>query len=130
MSQEIDPYRAYNFKLKIGESEVGHFTECSGLGARVQAIPYRESGDSQVVRHIPGHVEYAEVTLRYGLTDSQDLWEWFMGAVQGRVQRKNVTIVMLGSDKRIARIVFFPKVNRHIPPPVKAPTTPSLLLLS
>ena len=95
---EVDPYRAYNFKLRIGESEVGHFTECSGLGAKVQAIQYRESGDSQVVRQIPGHVQYADVTLRYGLTDSQELWEWFMNTVRGRVERKNVSIAILASD--------------------------------
>lgn len=98
MSQEIDPYRAYNFKLRIGENEVGHFTECSGLGAKVEAIQYRESGDGQVVRQIPGRVEYAGVTLRYGLTDSQELWTWFMNTVAGQVERRNVSIAILDTD--------------------------------
>src|SRR5581483_2706269 len=93
----IDPYRAYNFKLEIMGVTEGHFTECSGMGARVQALSYREGGLSQVVRRLPGRVEYSDITLRYGLTTSKELWDWFMTAVQGNVQRKNVSVVMLDS---------------------------------
>ena len=93
-----DPYRAYNFKLVIQGVTEGHFTECSGLGIKVQAIKYREGGTSQVVHSIPGYVEYADVTLKYGLTASPDLWNWFMTVVKGKVSRKNVSILLLDSD--------------------------------
>lgn len=93
-----DPYRGYNFKLEIQGVTEAHFTECSGLGAKVHAIQYREAGAGQVVRQLPGPVEYGGVTLRYGLTASAELWEWFMSAVQGKVERKNVSIVMLDDD--------------------------------
>jgi phage tail-like protein len=43
-------------------------------------------------------VEYADVTLRYGLTSSRELWEWMLTAVNGSVERKNVSILMLDSD--------------------------------
>jgi phage tail-like protein len=98
MANNKDPYRSYNFKLLIEGVTEGHFTECTGLGAKVEAIRYREAGNNQVVQRIPGHVEYADVTLRYGLSDSTDLWEWFMTAVEGAVERKNVSIVMLDSE--------------------------------
>jgi phage tail-like protein len=93
-----DPYRGYNFKLEIQGVTEAHFTECSGLGVRVNTIQYREAGGGQVVRRLPGPVEYADVTLRYGLTQSAELWEWMMSAVQGRVERKNISIVMLSDD--------------------------------
>jgi phage tail-like protein len=98
MPNNIDPYRVYNFKLDIAGETTGHFTACSGLGVKVQAIKYREAGNNQVVRHIPGPVDYAAVTLSYGLTASQDLWDWMMTAVQGKVERKNVSIIMLDSE--------------------------------
>ena len=98
MAKDKDPYRAYNFKLIIRGLTEGHFTECSGLGVKVEAIKYREAGNAQVVRRIPGPVEYADVTLRYGLTRSRALWDWFMTAVEGQVDRKNVSIVMLNSE--------------------------------
>lgn len=93
-----DPYGAYNFKLVIQGVTEGHFTQCSGLGVRVQAIRYREGGASQVVRRLPGRVEYSDVTLRYGLTASQELWMWLQSATKGTVQRRNVSIVVLGAD--------------------------------
>jgi len=95
---ERDPYRVYNFKLIIEGVTEGHFTECSGLGIQVEAIKYREAGNSQVVRRIPGQVDYGDVTLRYGLTTSHDLWDWFLTAVAGTVERKNISILMLDSD--------------------------------
>ena len=49
-----DPYRSYNFKLEIGGIAEGHFTECSGLGVKIEPIAYREAGNHQLVRHIPG----------------------------------------------------------------------------
>ncbi len=94
----VDPYRAYNFKLQIQGVTEGHFTECSGMDITVHPIRYREGGTSQVVRVVPGPVEYGDVTLRYGLTASRDLWLWFMTAVNGKVERKNVSILMLDSD--------------------------------
>lgn len=93
-----DPYRAYNFKLDIAGVTEGHFTECTGLGVKVESIRYREAGNNQVVRHVPGPVDYASVTLRYGLTSSRELWEWLMTGVRGRVERKNVSIIMLDSE--------------------------------
>lgn len=98
MANPVDPYRAYNFKLDIGGVTDAHFTECSGLGVKVTPIAYREAGNNQVVRHIPGPVEYAAVTLRYGLTSSRALWDWLLTAVQGRVERKNVSIIMVDSE--------------------------------
>jgi phage tail-like protein len=93
-----DPYRAYNFKLEIQGITEGHFTECTNLGIKVEAIPYREGGTSQLVRRLPGPVEYGDITLRYGLTQSTEIWTWFMSAVKGKVERKNVSIVMLDAD--------------------------------
>jgi phage tail-like protein len=93
----VDPLRAYNFKLLINNVTEGHFTEVSGLGVKVERISYREGGNT-TVRAIPGRVTYAAVTLRFGLTASQELWDWLMSAVAGRVVRRNVSVVMLDSS--------------------------------
>ena len=94
----VDPYRAYNFKLEIQGVTEGHFTECTGLGVTVSDIKYREGGVNQIVRRLPGQVDYADVTLRYGLTNSTELWSWFMTSVNGKVERRNVSVVMLNPD--------------------------------
>lgn len=94
----VDPYRAFNFKVEIGGVTEGHFTEVGGLGARVTPISYREAGNSQVVHYIPGRVEYSEITLRYGVTKSRELFDWFKTGVAGHVQRKNLSIVLFDAD--------------------------------
>jgi phage tail-like protein len=93
-----DPYRSYNFKLMIQGVTEGHFTECTDMWIKVDAIRYREGGQSQVVHRVPGQVEYGDITLRYGLTSSTELWNWLMSAVKGKVERKNVSIALLESD--------------------------------
>lgn len=93
----VDPLRAYNFKLVIQGVTVGHFVECTGLGIRIHAIRYQEGGGN-IVHRIPGPVEYDDVTLQYGLTSSAELWNWFMAGVQGKVERRNVSILMLDPD--------------------------------
>lgn len=92
-----EPYRAYNFKLDINGVTEGHFTECTGLEVHVEPIRYREGGTTQVVHCLPGQVTYGDVTLRYGLTASTELWQWLMSAVHGRVERRNPSILMLDS---------------------------------
>ena len=109
----VDPYRAYNFKLIIQGVTEGHFTECSNMGIKVDAISYREGGQSQVVHRIPGRVEYADITLRYGLTLSMELWNWLMTGVKGKVERKNVSIAMLDSDG-VAEVLRWNLVNAWV----------------
>lgn len=94
----IDPFRAYNFKLDIQGITEAHFTDCTGIGVDVESISYREGGAFQVVRKIPGPVTYADVTLRYGVTTSLQCWQWMVSAIEGKVQRKNVSVIMLDPD--------------------------------
>jgi phage tail-like protein len=96
----VDPYRAYNFKLIIQGVAQGHFTECTGLGVKIEDIKYREGGENQVVRRLPGRVEYCDVTLKYGLTNSPEIWQWFMKALEGTVDRRNPSIALLDFDGR------------------------------
>ncbi|HEX9018923.1 MAG TPA: phage tail protein [Anaerolineaceae bacterium] len=96
--ENVDPFRSYNFKLVINGITQGHFTECTGLGVKIDALVFREAGANQVVRRIPGQVTYADVTLRYGLTSSREAWDWLMTAVKGKVERKNVSILLLDPD--------------------------------
>ena len=105
-----DPYRNYNFKLSIMGITEGHFTECSNIGVRVEAIKYREGGIQPLVHRLPGRVEYADITLRYGVTRAADLWQWFMTGVSGRVERKNVSIILTDADG-VAEVLRWDLIN-------------------
>jgi phage tail-like protein len=100
---QSEMYRNYNFLLRVESAEI-RFTECIGLGMRIEPIRYRESGMRSIVRALPGPVAYSEVILRYGVTDSLELWTWLKNTAEGNVQRKRVTIVQLANDGSTQKI--------------------------
>lgn len=93
-----DPYRNCNFLVEIDGITQAGFSDCSGLGADTDVIEYREGGENTTVRKLPGLTKYSNITLKWGLTDSHDLYDWHRTVVSGSVQRKNGSIVLLGLD--------------------------------
>ena len=96
---ESDIFRNYNFILELGQGSVGgYFTEVSGLEVKVEAIDYREGGAAPAVRKLAGRVSYGDITLKWGLTESTEMWDWLMTAVNGNVERREVSIILLKPD--------------------------------
>lgn len=92
-----DPHRAFNFMLLIEGVSAAGFVECSGLGADIDVIAYREGGGG-AVRHLPGQARTRPMILRYGLTRSRAMWDWFETSSTGAPDRRNVSLVMLDAD--------------------------------
>lgn len=95
---ETDIYRAYNFVLDFQGIAAGYFTQISGLSLKVETIKYREGGAGPGVRKLPGRVDYGDVTLKWGMTESRELWDWLMKTVAGNVDPKTVSIILLKPD--------------------------------
>jgi phage tail-like protein len=94
----VDPYRNFNFRLDLGGVVEAAFFSVEGLAMRIHPIRFREAGAGQVVRSLPGPVEYAEVSLRHGVTRSLTTWQWISGVAKGRIERRNVSILVLDVD--------------------------------
>jgi phage tail-like protein len=94
----VDPYRNMNFLVEVQGLTVGGFTECTGFSASNDPIEYREGGENTFVRKLPGLTKYTNVTLKYGLTDSTVLYDWFKDVTNGKIERKNGSIVLLDLD--------------------------------
>lgn len=93
-----DPLRAFRFHVEVQGIGEGHFTNVFGMGVQVEAIKYREGGANVTPRYVPGQVDYAEITLGFGLTQSDQMWDWLMAAASGDVDRREVSIVMREPD--------------------------------
>ncbi len=89
-----DPYRNFRFILEIDGIQQGGFTECSGFGSDVEVVEYREGGEAATVRKLPGKTSYPDITLKWGITDSRELYDWHRAAVNGEIQRKNGSIIL------------------------------------
>ncbi len=91
----LDPYKNYRFLVEIDGIVQAGFQECSGLSSEVQVVEYREGGDPMNVRKLPGTVKYSDITLKWGMTDSRELYDWHLTAVNGQLQRKNGSVIVL-----------------------------------
>jgi len=90
-----DPYKNFRFLVEIDGIVQAGFSDVSGFGSNVEVVEYREGGDAANVRKLPGKVSYPDITLKWGVTDSRELYDWHLAAVNGAIQRKNGSIILL-----------------------------------
>lgn len=90
-----DPFRDYNFLVEIDGITQAGFQEVNGLDASTDAIEYREGNDPSHVRKLPGIHKYSTISLKRGITDSDELWKWYRTVIDGKAERKNGSIVLL-----------------------------------
>jgi phage tail-like protein len=97
-----DPYKGFRFRVEIHGIQQAGFTECSSVGSHIEVVEYREGGDVANVRKLTGKVSYPDITLKWGMTDSQDLYEWHRQTAQGNIQRQDGSVIQLddtGNEK-------------------------------
>jgi phage tail-like protein len=92
-----DPYGDFNFLVEIDGITRGAFQEVGGLDSSVDVMEYREGGDVTAMRKLPAMTKYSNITLKRGVTDDVELYEWHRQWVDGdpAAPRKNGSIVLL-----------------------------------
>ena len=82
MADRTHPYGAFNFIVNLNgprgpEDPLGGFSDVSGLGTEMTVAEYRNGNDPENhVRKVPGVHKVADVTLKRGIVNSEDLWAW------------------------------------------------------
>jgi phage tail-like protein len=98
----VDPYRGFNFLVEIDGITQAGFQEVSGLDASTDPVDYREGSDPNHVRKLTGLNKYSAITLKRGITDSDELWKWRQSVIDGKAERKNGSLILLdetGTEK-------------------------------
>jgi phage tail-like protein len=106
--QRVDPFRNFNFLVELDGIAQASFTECSGLGSHTEVIENREGGDNISAHKLPGRTTFSDISLKWGMTESGELWTWRQQIVDGVVVRKNGSIVVfdLANQTEVARWNF------------------------
>ena len=98
-----DVYKGFNFLVEIDGITQAGFQECGGLDSTVALIEYREGTDPNHTRKLAGLTSFSAISLKRGITDSDELYQWHMNAVNGaNPDRRNGSIVLLdeaGAEK-------------------------------
>lgn len=121
------PLITFNFDVKItlegSPSVLCHaaFAECDGLEMNMQPKTHQEGGNNAQQIHLSGPVTYGQLSLKRGMTDCVDLWDWFdQVTISGGYARRAETLVSIkGADGQNAGATF--KLSRCLPVRLRAP---------
>ena len=104
-----DPFGRFNFLLEIEGITQAGFSEVSGLTNETEVIEYREGGDKvNTARKLPGLTKYGNLVLKRGVTTDNSLWNWRKTVIDGAVERRSGSIILLDeSRKEILRWNFY-----------------------
>jgi phage tail-like protein len=98
LAQRVDPEFNFNFRVEIDGITRAAFHDVTGFDSTIDVIEHREGGDNLTPRKLPGMTKHANIVLKWGLATDRQLYDWHIAAVDGDVQRKNGSIVLL--DRR------------------------------
>jgi phage tail-like protein len=98
-----DPFMIFRFVVEINGTQVGGFSEVTGLEVRTEVDDYREGGVNDYVHKIAKETRYSNLTLKRGITDATVLWDWHQQVVNGEIERKTVSVVLLNERREEKR---------------------------
>ena len=104
MAGRTDPYRNFRFRVEIGGITQAGFNEVTFGDTSVEIQDYREGTDPTHPRKLSGQTKYGNITLKWGITDSMDLYNWHKDILEKGAEgnRKNIAIILIneaGDDK-------------------------------
>lgn len=99
-----DPYRNFRFRVVIDGIQAAAFADATIPDITTEAVDYREGTDTPHSRKLSGLTKFGNITLKRGLTDSMDLYNWRKAVVEkGALKnRKSLSIILIdeeGNDK-------------------------------
>ena len=100
IAHQIRP--ACRFYVDVDGVSQAVFSEVSGLGMEVAVEDLEEGDNNGFVHKLPGRCKVGNVTLKRGLTNSEDFLRWNYEMGKGKVKTKQVTIKMYNVDGKVA----------------------------
>lgn len=99
-----DPLRNFRYRLEIDGLQQAAFSDVAVGETTTEAVDYREGTDPSHVRKLSGLNKFGTITLKNGITDSLELYNWHKAIVAGQLatNRKSVAIIVqdeAGADK-------------------------------
>jgi phage tail-like protein len=100
---KADRVTTATFLFEVDGVEIGQFSEVSGLEVSVETEDIQEGGQNSFVHKLPGRMTWPNITLKRGVTRSDNLIEWLndssgeqFAANGNKVVRKTAAITLLG----------------------------------
>jgi phage tail-like protein len=95
------------FRIEIEGVTQASFMQCSGLEAQVDVVHFTNADDAMAHKR-PGQTRYANIVLRRGFINTEDLWQWFKKVCDGKIERRSGSVIVCDDDgSEVCRYNFF-----------------------
>ena len=101
--ERVDFVRNFNFLVEIDGIAQASFTECTGIGSTTEVIEIRQGGDNTRVIKAAGKTSCSDVTLKWCMTDSTELWNWRQQIIDGQMVLKNGALVVFDLTNHVEK---------------------------
>ena len=121
----IYPFTTFNFSVEIWVEGVSEqvcnaaFSECDGLEMTMEVKTIREGGNNGHQIRLTGPLNFGQVTLKRGMTETFDLWKWMNLMLTKPETRADAEVVVFAADGKTERARFI--LSRCVPIKLKAP---------
>lgn len=86
----------FRFRVLVDNVYTAIFTECSLPNLQVETLEIKEGGQNSFMHKLPVRVNVGTVTLKHGLTQNEQLMEWYLLVLQGKIAQatREVSVIL------------------------------------
>ena len=107
--QPIEAHPSFRFAVRLDKAPHAIFTECTLPSLEVDIHEQKEGGYNSGVHLLPGRVKAGRLTLKGGLTSSNEMLKWYQDVAGGKPEaaKQNVDVVMYDAQgKPVLNLTF------------------------
>lgn len=90
------------FYVSFGDGPKAVFTEITGLAMELVVEDVEEGGNNDFVHRLPGRCKVSNITLKRGMTTSNEFLTWIFDMARGTIKRRNVTVSLFYANREEA----------------------------
>jgi len=94
-----DPLLDFRFHVEIDGLLFAGFTEVSGLSVEIEFDSYNEGGVNDFAHILPKTVKFQNIVLKQGILYSDQMWDWVLDVMDGKIKKRNGRILLLGTNQ-------------------------------
>jgi len=99
LTKRIDPYRNFRFQVEVDSLNIGAFSDVTIPDSTSDVVDYRDGNDPPFLRKLPGLTKHAVLTLKKGVIDKIDLFEWRKQVEEGKMDKARRALAVILMDE-------------------------------
>jgi phage tail-like protein len=97
-STAIQAHPGCRFYVAIEGIPQAVFAEASGLAVEMAVEEVEEGGNNEFVHRMPGRSKVSNLTLKRGISNSNEFLKWSLEVAQGKLTRRNLSVIVYNPD--------------------------------